>query len=273
MEKLDISVYNWKYIQEKHNNGAFLKDLGVTRKAIEQAIEKGLFVKIKNTRKWSEEEKIEISKRRKKWLSENPEKHPWKKNTKFKSIPCEFLKNNLKELNIEFFEEVTISKEKNYSADILIPSKNLIIEVNGNQHYDKLGKLIPYYQERHDFISALGWKILEIHYSLAFNIDFCKTLIIKEPEKSEILPFYKKEKRKNVKYGNREDYLNAKRLEYEEKNKEKIILIQNSNIEFSNFGWVSKVSKILNIKTQKVSLWMKTFMPDFYENQCFKKKK
>ena len=181
MEKLDISVYNWKYIQEKHNNGAFLKDLGVTRKAIEQAIEKGLFVKIKNTRKWSEEEKIEISKRRKKWLSENPEKHPWKKNTKFKSIPCEFLKNNLKELNIEFFEEVTISKEKNYSADILIPSKNLIIEVNGNQHYDKLGKLIPYYQERHDFISALGWKILEIHYSLAFNIDFCKTLIIKEP--------------------------------------------------------------------------------------------
>ena len=45
-------------------------------------------------RKHSEESKKLISEKRIEWLKNNPDKHPWKKNTKFISIPCEILKNN-----------------------------------------------------------------------------------------------------------------------------------------------------------------------------------
>lgn len=48
--------------------------------------------------------------------------------------------------------------------------------------------------------------------------------------------------------------------------------ILNSGIDFSKFGWVGKVSIILNKKPQKVNQWMKKYMPEFYENNCFKRK-
>ena len=49
----------------------------------------------------------------------------------------------------------------------------LIFEINGNQHYDLDSmQLKPYYQERHDIISALGWTIVEIPYNQSYNEDF-----------------------------------------------------------------------------------------------------
>jgi hypothetical protein len=272
MEIIDLSLYDWKDIQEKHNNGVLLKDLGISRKILKKAEDSGVFIKNKIHRKWSDDEKEKISKKRKEWLSKNPDKHPWKRHNKYKSVPCEFLKEGLKKIGVEFFDEVNISKEKNYSVDILIPSKNLIIEVNGNQHYDKNKNLKPYYQERHDYICSLGWKVFEIHYSTAFNIDFCKKLIDDEKSQSMILPFYKPEK-KRAKYGSRKCYNDCKRKESYEKNKEKIKILKESGIDFSRFGWSTKASKVLNIRTQKVSGWMSTYMPEFYQNNCYRIKR
>lgn len=53
---------------------------------------------------------------------------------------------------------------------------------------------------------------------------------------------------------------------------EKIHIIENSNIDFSKFGWVSKVSQITGLLPQKVNVFMKKYMPDFYKN-CFIRKK
>ena len=102
-------------------------------------------VKIKKI--YSQEERLNISNKRKEWLAANPDKHPWRSKDKFVSKPCEFLKNYLREQKIEFVEEAIISQDKNYSVDILIESKNLILEVNGNQHYDSSGNLREYYQK------------------------------------------------------------------------------------------------------------------------------
>jgi len=49
------------------------------------------------------------------------------------------------------------------------------------------------------------------------------------------------------------------------------IKVLESDIDFSKFGWVTKVSKVLNISPQKVNKWMKRYLPDFYENKCFKR--
>lgn len=49
-------------------------------------------------------------------------------------------------------------------------------------------------------------------------------------------------------------------------------LVLKSDIDFSKFGWVGKVSKILGITPQKVNNWMKRNMNTFYEENCYKRK-
>ena len=51
-----------------------------------------------------------------------------------------------------------------------------------------------------------------------------------------------------------------------------IKLITESDIDFSKFGWVNHVAKLINITPQKVSAFMKKYMSDFYKEKCFKRK-
>jgi len=56
-------------------------------------------------KKHTEECKKRLSASRTKYLAENPDKHPWKNNSKFKSIPCETLKEILRNNGFKFEEE------------------------------------------------------------------------------------------------------------------------------------------------------------------------
>lgn len=134
-----------------------------------------------------------ISQKRKQWLKDNPDKHPWRNSNKFKSKPCELVKDFLKKENIEFIEEYDPKiSNVNYSIDIAIPDKLIAIEINGNQHYNSDGTLKPYYQNRHDILEINGWDVYEIHYSHCFKLERWGDLI---------------NKLKNIKSINNFDYL------------------------------------------------------------------
>lgn len=115
-------------------------------------------------------EKTHLSLKRKEWLSLNPTKHPWKSDKKFISKPCELVKKFLKIQNINFIEEYSPNiQDTHFAIDIAIPSKNIGIEINGNQHYNSDKTLKPYYQHRHNLLVEYDWTILELHYSICFN--------------------------------------------------------------------------------------------------------
>jgi very-short-patch-repair endonuclease/endogenous inhibitor of DNA gyrase (YacG/DUF329 family) len=117
--------------------------------------------------------KKKISIGRKKYLKENPDKHPWKSLNKFISKPCEYLKDRLREKNISFVCEYSpfVDLGRMYSVDIAFPNEKIGIEVNGNQHYNNDGTLKKYYQDRHDFFVDNGWKLIEIFYTTVYSID------------------------------------------------------------------------------------------------------
>ena len=118
----------------------------------------------------TEKTKKTVSEKRKLFLKNNPEKHPWKKNSKFISVPCQILKKKLREKKYVFVEEYTDKNwDKNYSLDIAFLEKKIAIEVNGNQHYEKNGDLKEYYKQRHLFLENKGWTILEFHYTFCFK--------------------------------------------------------------------------------------------------------
>ena len=117
----------------------------------------------------TEETKLNLSKKRKEYLKENPDKHVWKRSDKFISEPCENVKAYLRSKNIDFVEEYSHSSERHYAIDVCFPNLKIGIEINGNQHYNSDGTLKDYYQERHDHIASLGWNLIEIHYSRCFS--------------------------------------------------------------------------------------------------------
>jgi len=112
-----------------------------------------------------------ISNKRKKFLKENPDKHPWKYHKYNKSIPCEKLKQKLLEEGIFFQEEIpNLIPDRFFSPDIVFPQFNLIIEVNGNQHYESgTENLKPYCLKRREEFIKQGWDVLEIKYIWIFN--------------------------------------------------------------------------------------------------------
>jgi len=122
-------------------------------------------------RKHTEETKMLMSKKRKEWLKQNPDKHPWRNKDKFQSVPCQQVKEFLREKNISFVEEFDPNiPDRFFSIDIALPDKKIALEINGNQHYHKNGSLQPYYQTRHDLLVSHGWTVYELHYSTCFNI-------------------------------------------------------------------------------------------------------
>lgn len=230
----------------------------------------------KCARTMSDETKKNLSDIRKQYLKNNPDKHPWKKKNKHTSIPCLNVKNFLNHRNIQYVEEFSPLPDRHFSIDIAFPHIKVGIEINGNQHYTANGKLKPYYKDRHDLIEQAGWKLIEVHYSqcfddesiqkfLNFDIPFDNTGLIESY-------FEHRKNRQELSKNNslpRGQTIKQKTTFKWEARKEEIF---NYNIDFSKYGWVTKVSAVLNISPQKVNEWMKRYHPTFYEKNCFKRK-
>ena len=221
-------------------------------------------------RKHSENEKINLSKKRLLWLKQNPEKHPWKKNNKFISTPCQNFKKYLDSINLKYASEYNTYDEtnRNFSIDIAFPDIKLGIEINGNQHYNRDGTLKKYYQKRHEIIESHGWKLLEIHYLSCFKEENIKEIIqfYKQPDYSK---YFNERRKKNLKKEQKIQEIKQKRRDKIEKIKNQIL---SSDVDFSKFGWVVKISKITGILPQKINIFMKKYLLEFYEEKCFKRK-
>lgn len=58
---------------------------------------------------------------------------------------------------------------------------------------------------------------------------------------------------------------------YDERQQPIIEKLMNSDIDFTIFGWVTPAAEIIGIQPQKVKGWMLRNIPDFYENNCYKR--
>lgn len=215
------------------------------------------------------EYKEKISLGRKLFLKNNPDKHPWKNNYKHISVSCEIVKSFLTKHNINFVEEFQPLEDRFFSIDIAFPDIKFGIEVNGNQHYNSDGTLSEYYQNRHDLIVSSGWTLIELHYTKCYNEDFVLNLleIREQPDYSEyFMSKLNKQKSNSLPKGQ------TTKLKSDARWNPLIMIVKESGIDFSKFGWVNHVSKLLGIKSQKVNAWMKRYLPDIYENLCFKRK-
>lgn len=217
----------------------------------------------------TDETRKKISEGRSRYLQENPDLHPWKNPNKSQSVPCNNVKKYLNDHNIDFVDELSPIAGRAFSIDIAFPHLKIGIEVNGNQHYNRDGSLKPYYQQRHDLIQAEGWRLIQVHYTECFSDEgISKFLNFEIPRDDSGVVLYFKNKKIKAPALPPGQKIRNKTDEKWEPIKHKIF---NHGIDFSKFGWVTKVAEVLKIPPQKVSKWMIRYHPEFYEKSCFKR--
>lgn len=190
-----------------------------------------------------------------------------------------FIKNVLEKYKL--YDKYTI-KEKlpfsKYFLDFAIMDLKIDIEIDGQQHI-RNGETILHDKLRDEFMLSHGWAVYRIAWvELKNNSEETISKFLKDINnknfyiKYNLVDITKYLNPKKQIHGSREKYFEyIKSIRYND-NVYKIQKIKNSDIDFSKFGWVKKVSEIVNIKHQKVNKWMKKYMLDFYNEKCFKRK-
>lgn len=228
-----------------------------------------------NMRKHTEETKLNLSNKRKKYLNENKDKNGWSLYKNEETEPEKRFRRLLETIeNIEFAQYYKIpNSERNYELDFSIVDTKIAFEINGEQHYNRDGTLAPYYQERHDYLEKLGWIVVEIHYQLCFNEEVIRNIIIEslnqnikftEDKCNEIINYRLKLKEKKhneqrlykLEKANKE-ILNA------QKEFERLFLVFNIINKYGeSLGLINKLSHALGVTPTQVRRILKKYSLD-----------
>lgn len=276
------------YVQQELGSNIIAEKLGISRSYVYNFLKKNNYIRPKDESttlgaykrkgmRISDEQKLKISTSMKRVHREG--KHPgWTHiNTDplRRSYPEKIFMHNLHSYGLTsqytFIEQLPIGK---YFLDFALIDLKIDIEIDGSQHA---------YNQEHDqvrdkFLNDHGWKIYRISWNeLKSNYDRSMKDLITYIETSDLCSnrYYEisEVKLSPVKKFNSWDEYNECRLhEAMQSNQPKIDLVLESDIDFTKFGWVSKVANILDIQPQRVNRWMKKYMNEFYETKCFRRK-
>lgn len=155
-----------------------------------------------------------------------------------------------------------------YFLDFAFLEYSIDLEIDGKQHFENL-KIIESDKLRNNFMIENGWKVYRIKWTALYEdpkkvINDFKEYINKiEKQPYTIISCQKIKPIKQDKY--------EKNIQKQSEADTKLQLLKNSNIDFTKYGWVQKSAQILQIKTQKISNWMKKFHLEFYKS-CYIRK-
>lgn len=216
----------------------------------------------------TDEMKKHLSQKRKEYLNKNKDKHNWSLYHSQETEPERIFREVLETINDIQFYQYYIPKEADrfYELDFSIPELKIDFEVNGQQHYDEEGNLAPYYQERHDYLEDLGWKVIEIHYSLCYNKEKIKEIVSQtlngnvyfaENMSREVINYRKDKLKKKKENEYNRTYL---KIRDAQKEYERFVLIMNIiNKHGENMGLISELSDSLGVSHTQVRRILKKY--------------
>lgn len=181
-----IDNINWDEIQKKYDSEKISERkicmlYGISSSLIHRAKKKGLFktrdksellkiiIESAKKRKLSQETKDKISKSRKEYLKNNPDKVPYLLNhSSNESYPEKYFRELFINENIKVEKKIRVGL---YELDFSIPNKKIDIEIDGSQHYlDK--KIIESDIRRTKFLEENGWDVIRIDWSSYQKMSF-----------------------------------------------------------------------------------------------------
>ena len=144
------------------NQYTFARQLGLPDPVMSEKT-RNLKSSITSLQRHSDTTKEKIRQKRIKFLTDNPEKVPYRLNhySQGQSYPEKYWKGILDKHNVEYIEQYPIGR---YQLDFAIVKHKIDLEIDGDQHY-----LDPRIAEgdkrRNRYLEELGWKIIRIKWS------------------------------------------------------------------------------------------------------------
>ena len=234
-------------------------------------------IKEKKSQKWNEESKEKQRKNRFKFLREqnNRKKTSWYARATGKLSYGENFIHEIFTLN-KIYEKYDVINEYPiypYFIDFAFINEKVAVEFDGACHFNNGNKRIQHDIIRDEKLRSLGWRIYRVAYFELndFRINDLIFFIgnpMEKQLKSQLEKYSSHIKKASIE--SRREINNLKYTEQQLKLAENVI---ESHIEFEKYGWVQNVSEIIGKKPQKVSAWMKRFLPEIYEKRCFKRVK
>jgi very-short-patch-repair endonuclease len=210
--------------------------------------------------KLSEETKGKIRKARIKYMLENPEQTAWR--TKNMSYPEEKFLNKLISEGLD--KQHLIVREYSvfpFYIDFAFINEKIAIEIDGSQH--ELPDIKIRDAKKDKLLNNQGWRILRIPAkNVLFNIDETlkqTAIFLSSDVKFDKIGLFTAKKFKEV---NKDNSIKEEKIKLNEALSKKVL---ESNIDFTTYGWSGEVAKITSIRHQKVSKWMRKWMPDVYD--------
>ena len=226
----------------------------------------------------SEESKEKMRRKRFDFLKKRTGETAWERRASRKMSFLEqwFFDNVILEHNLtEKYDIVNEYAQYPYFIDFAFLNIKLAVELDGACHFKNGKERIEHDKKKDAALIENGWSIFRIKFDEANDETIRKFLTtitgMKAGDKiySNGVVNYKEHKVKKTR--SMKEFRRQRSEQYEKNQRELIDLILNSNIDFSKYGWASLVSQIIRQKPQKVNSWMRRFMPEFFEDVCFKR--
>jgi very-short-patch-repair endonuclease len=226
----------------------------------------------------TDEQKAHLSKKRKQYLKLHPYENAWKRGTI--SYGEKLFKNLIERLNLT--EKYDIIREFSiypYYLDFAFLNIKLNVEIDSSIHWTEKG--LKYDSKRDKFLISQGWKIYRIPYFKLKSLEF-DNMFKKYLELIEIQPkicSFSKDVIENKEFQKNKNAQRQKEWQEEllKKKQQKIETFKNNflnikNVDFSKFGWLSKISEILQISHTHIKRLLKLHFPEILQI-AFKKRK
>ena len=224
------------------------------------------------------------------WCKSNPERQDSYCNRDFKNVSEETRKkisNSMKKYYCgssiwrtqiekrksyaeQYFDDCFPEAEKNYHVnrfflDLAWPDRKVYLEVDGEQHYTKEG--LKRDKERDIILENEGWILIS-------RVRWSEFQKLSQEEKEDFiyrvgaLVVAHEPHKLDIRSGSIPSP--EKISEIQKKKEDRWNIIQQSNIDFSKFGWVKEVSKLFGISENKAGAYIAKNFPEFYKN-CYKR--
>lgn len=233
------------------------------------------------THKMSDEIKTKISISRKKYLASHPEDIRYLKYhySKGRSYPEQYFYDWLIKEKIEFQEQIHVS---HYTLDFLIG--NIDFEIDGIQHYNDK-KIFEHDKKRNIFMLNHGLHVLRLNWSEYSKLNHEER--VKALSKLSNLIKNKNDYRDNyfifITHPNDVPKIQIKQKkdpneisEYQKRQAKIIqnrkIIIETSNLDYNSMGWLSQLSRLLQLSHTQTKRFMLKYFPDLYYKSWHKKK-
>ena len=227
---------------------------------------------------WDDERREKLRQSRFKFLNDknNRKKTAWhnKSNNKL-SFGEKFLHETFIEHKIyEKYDVINEFPIYPYFIDFAFVNEKVAVEFDGKCHFKNGNKRIQHDIDRDEYLQKIGWRVYRIAYFEIDDFKICDLISFlgnpgKKQLKTQLEKYNDIKKNKKKQLVSKRDQKNAQYVEQQLKLAE---LVVKSNIDFSKYGWVNEVAELINKKPQKISKWMKLFLPKLYETECFKRK-